>query len=390
MMNAAWRPPGFCVPNNDVYPHQWLWDSCFHALVWAEVDPARAQVELTTSLAKQHRLGFVPHMTYWTDPAAGSEFWQRDETSSITQPPMFGHTVAELRRRGVTIDGAGLEFDELVNRVVLGLTHLLADRQRSPAGLVCVFHPWESGCDDSPRWPGADMAADKWRDGGVQEWRRRKGEMVTGLQLDDGVPVDSSVFVVGSVGFSALVAWNALEVVRAVPDQPGINRLAVLANGLINSIAQRWSQNDGTWIDDPVVVAEVDDDQVTAAARVRTSDAMLALLVDPRAEAFAQLTDQAAFGAVFGPTGVHLAEPSFDPAAYWRGPAWPQMSYLLWVAATRAGQPQVAEALRSALAGGAIVSGLAEYWNADTGQGHGAAPQTWAGLGLIAERGRSR
>jgi hypothetical protein len=25
---------GYCVPNPTVYPHVWLWDSCFHAITW--------------------------------------------------------------------------------------------------------------------------------------------------------------------------------------------------------------------------------------------------------------------------------------------------------------------------------------------------------------------
>jgi hypothetical protein len=25
---------GYCVPNPTVYPHLWLWDSCFHAITW--------------------------------------------------------------------------------------------------------------------------------------------------------------------------------------------------------------------------------------------------------------------------------------------------------------------------------------------------------------------
>lgn len=389
MLVDAWREPGFCVPNSSVYPHQWLWDSCFHAIVWAELDPARASRELWSCLANQAESGFVPHMTYWSDAAAGEDFWGRSGTSSITQPPMFGHTLAVLSQRGVLSADEQVDAEALIDRVVSGLLHLLRDRRRSPSGLVCVFHPWESGCDDSPRWPGANMAAGVWRSQGRAHWRQRKSEMVSQLVFDGATPIGSSGFEVGSVGFSALVAWNAAEAGRClVGSHAGADTLIAEASGLAAAIAGRWSPASSTWLDEAVVVSGVDDQRVAQAASVRTSDALLALLVDPRSEAFAQLDGTDDFGGRFGPCGVHRSEPGFDPETYWRGPAWPQMSYLLMQAAGRAGREQLADNLFQTLTEGSMISDLAEYWHPDTGRGLGAAPQSWAALGLPAIRHR--
>ena len=82
------------------------------------------------------------------------------------------------------------------------------------------------------------------------------------------------------------------------------------------------------------------------------------------------------------PTGVHRGEPSFDPDAYWRGPVWPQLAYLM-VLATDRHSPESARTLARTTVAGAWASGLAEYWNADTGGGLGAVPQSWAGLALL-------
>ena len=97
-MEAHWRPDGrgggHTVPNADVYPHQWLWDSCFHALIWAELGQAdRAIAELTAALADQADDGFVPHVRYVADPYGLAGFWGRSGTSSITQPPQLGHAL---------------------------------------------------------------------------------------------------------------------------------------------------------------------------------------------------------------------------------------------------------------------------------------------------------
>jgi hypothetical protein len=34
VLNANWRADGgYTSPNPDTYPWQWLWDSCFHAII---------------------------------------------------------------------------------------------------------------------------------------------------------------------------------------------------------------------------------------------------------------------------------------------------------------------------------------------------------------------
>lgn len=368
VLEQAWTEPGFCVPNPTTYPHQWLWDSCFHTIIWAELQDDRAVIELATALANQHlESGFVPHMTYWSDPSAASTFWGRPLTSSITQPPMYGHAAAELTRRGFEVP------EVVVDRIEKAFVYLLVGRERTPSGLVPVFHPWETGCDDSPRWDGQPHSGPV----DLRRWREQKGRLVRRLRYGgDGVaPLASSDFQVGSVGFNALVAFNLEEfaTIRGVAERPVTRSLLSGIAELRRAISGRWDDGAGTWVDDGG----------GTSASVRTADAMLGLLVDYRDVAAGQLMDPTQFGARFGPTGVHRAEPSFDPNAYWRGPSWPQLNYLLVVAARRAGDDEVADNLAFALERAAVTSGLAEYWNPDTGDGHGAAPQTWTGLGLV-------
>mgnify|MGYP003557345335 CR=1 FL=1 len=49
VLDANWREPGFTCPNGTTYPWLWLWDSCFHSIVWAELgepEPGRVVVDL--------------------------------------------------------------------------------------------------------------------------------------------------------------------------------------------------------------------------------------------------------------------------------------------------------------------------------------------------------
>jgi hypothetical protein len=355
VLEAAWRAPGFCVPHAGTYPFQWLWDSCFHAVVWAALGDRRAVDELRSALAHQSPAGFVPHITYWADPDHHASFWGRPLTSGLTQPPMYGHAVACCIRRGLPVGG------DLVARAEAGLRFLLERRERTPGGLVAVVHPWETGCDDSLRW-------DDWLPDDPTGRYDRKGELVAAVSRLDGDPVGSDTFAVGSVGFNALVVWN----VRQLAEVGAAQDLVAPADEVAAAVARRWDPVRRTWTDTD-----------TGSGATRTLDALLGLLVDPRPEAITDLVDPAAHGAPYGPCGAHRDEPGYRPDRYWRGTAWPQLTYLLTLAVSAAGRDGEAGELARALIDGAERSGAAEHWNPDTGEGYGARPQSWTTLAAV-------
>lgn len=365
ILEAAWREQpdgsGFCVPNPTVYPWQWLWDSCFHSVVWTHLGDDRGVRELRSALRDQDDDGFVPHLRYGTGPNPHAAFWGRPTTSSITQPPMYGHAVAVLHRAGVEVP------DELLERATLGLRFLLERRRRSPGGLVELCHPWESGCDDSPRWDS--VLTGSWT---RARWFAAKGDLVPTIERSaSGAPLANPAFAVGSVGFSALLAWNALELTLVTDD----GELRDHAAALIAALDARWDPELATWVDDGPTA--------DGSGRVRTLDALLPTLVIARPEASAQLADASAFGAPCGPRGVHAAEPTFEPTTYWRGPAWPQLTYLLWVAATRDRESALSAGLVRSMAAGALRSGFSEFWEAASGAPLGAIPQSWTALSCV-------
>jgi len=368
VLELQWNSAGYAMPNGSTYPWQWLWDSCFHAMVWAELKDERALVELENVFTYQTNRGFVPHMNYLSDPQAAVEVWGRAGGSTITQPPMFGHAVVEVAKRGLA------PSDELVDSAQRGLSFLLRHRRRTTSGLIELCHPWESGCDDSARWDSA--LGQPWS---TPAWKKHKITLLSTIETDDeGAAIANDSFAVGSIGFNALVAFNAAELGGLVGD----SELLVGAEELRQSIEASWNAERRTWVDGGSTTR--------ASASVRTVDAHLALLVDidpaHTEPAFADLIDEAAFGARYGPAGIHRDEPAREPLTYWRGSTWPQLSYLLWVAAARGsagGATDVGERISDGLRQGAATSGWAEYWHPDTGEGGGAVPQTWAGVAAL-------
>jgi hypothetical protein len=332
VMRAHWQPEGYTVPNAATYPFAWLWDSCFHVIIWAALgDADRALAELAHVFRLQEPNGFVPHVDYQRLPTQHAELWGRLDGSSITQPPMHGHAVAELRRRGIDVP------DELADRAARHLEYFLTER-RHPSGLLTIWHPWETGCDDSPRF-------DHWGADDPLRWFRVKGELVVGRP--------HPTFDCAPVSLAALVAWNQRELTGVVDE------------ALLDALASRWDPELATWVDGGAA---------SSSGRTRTLDGLLPLLVIDEPSALAAVSDPAAFGGPFGPAGVHRMEPAFDPRRYWRGPVWPQLAYLLW----RAGASIAAETVE-----GADRSGLAEYWDPDDATGLGAIPQSWTGLALL-------
>ncbi len=306
---------GYAAPNTDTYPWQWLWDSCFHALIWDHLGDDRANIELASCFVHQLPSGFVPHMSYRIKPETSKTYWGRRGASSITQPPMFGHTIAQFVRNGREVDPA------VVDAAAAGLRFLM-DRRRID-GLVSLCHPWETGADDSPRWD--DFCA-----GGYHRvrWAAKKTALLNSIVRDRfGSALGNPAFAVGSAGFSALVAYNSIELASVTGDAD----LATEAGILVASLDERFDDGLGTWVDGGP------DSPMRSVRNVYDLLPLLVTELGPEATGPVcdALIDPAAFGGACGPAAVHRDEPTFDPVTYWRGPSWPQLSYLLWRAAVR-------------------------------------------------------
>src|SRR5262245_1013000 len=101
------RRGAWTCPSAELYPHQWLWDSCFVAIGLARGDPARAADELRALFGGQWSNGMVPHMVFADDvrDVGSTRIWRSREnplapraveTSCITQPPVLAVAVARV------------------------------------------------------------------------------------------------------------------------------------------------------------------------------------------------------------------------------------------------------------------------------------------------------
>ncbi len=368
VLDAHWLPgSGYTRPNPARYPERWLWDSCFHALIWRALgDDRRALQEMRSVFRGQHASGFVPHVSYGgcaSENQARMWSWNGTDYSCITQPPMYGHVLRVLC-------DAGLAVDELIDSAIRALRWLVQKRGRTGSRLLAIVHPSESGAGTSPRF-------DFWNATPRDEasWTGVKAALLRSVAVDtDGAGIGSSEFEVLSASFNALVAFNIAELVAVRPDA----QLERAGREIEEELDDSWEPGLGTWRDTSV--------SREAKASVRTADALLVTLVSRNEaavhSAFAALTCAEEFGAPFGVPSVSRSEASFDPLGYWRGSSWPPVNYLLWLAASRRRDQRLAELLRHRSEAGAERSRLSEYFDPLSGDGLGASPQTWGCLPL--------
>ncbi len=163
------------APN--LYPHQWSWDSAFIAIGLARVNAYRAARELMTLFSGQWANGKVPHIVF--NPHApprsyllGPEHWAPAvptpdapapprPTSGLCQPAV--HAIAALRileaadevGSGEMADDARMFIGRLYPHLLSWHRYLLTERDPEGSGLVTIYHPWESGTDNLPRWDAA-------------------------------------------------------------------------------------------------------------------------------------------------------------------------------------------------------------------------------------------
>lgn len=366
LLERNWNQEGgYTAPNIRVYPWRWLWDSCFHVLLWSRLRPERALRELEAVFRPQDpATGFIPHIHYVGDPGFDRTLWGRDSVSTITQPPMYGHAIRMLSEAGIEVPPG------LIDAAGRGLGFFL--ERRLHHGLVLAVHPWETGCDDSPRW-------DSWVH---QPYSRHafaliKGRLVGALELEGEVAVDSREFRVGSVALTALVAFNAMELAEVSGD----DHLSDAARALADGLESRWVTDLGTWVDGGP--------DTRPSGSAPTLEALLPVLVTDRHwdRVRAEVRHPEAFGARYGPRQVARTHPSSRPDGYWRGATWPQLNYLFWLAASRRGDEEWAGELARSTLAGAVESGWAEYWHPETGEGLGASPQSWTGLAALMAEG---
>jgi glucosylglycerate hydrolase len=404
----------------ELYPHQWSWDTGFIAIGLANLDTARATRELLTLFDHQWKTGKVPHIVF--NPEAppesyfpGAEHWAcaaaspdappaPPYTSCLCQPPI--HAVAALRIwEAASSERASAEatafLREIYPRLLAWHCYLLTYRDPEGSGLVTIYHPWESGTDNSPRWDAAIGAVEvgelprfERQDlGHVDDPSERPTDadydrylwlvkLVKGAACDEATIYRSHPFLVKDVLFSAiLVAANEalLEISRLVgASHEDAELISTWISRGRRGVESRWDPELGLCLDYDLRAAK--------PLRSRTTAGFAPLVAgDLEPRRLAVLLETLKSPSFMGYAGLRHPllpstspkDPGFSPRSYWRGPVWPVIGWLLWRALAREGELALAERVRESSLQQIAEGGFAEYFEPFTGEPLGSREQSW-------------
>lgn len=402
-------------PSPLLYPHQWSWDSACIAMGYAAWNQERAETELRSLFAGQWRNGLLPHIVF-TEGARyfpGPEFWQterspdapeRPRTSGIVQPPIHATAVRRVYRRAPDRERAAAFVAELLPKLERWHAYLYRERDRRGDGLVEIWHPWESGMDNSPIWDAA-LERIGLGPGEVPDYERVDVQLAEVAERPTDGEYDRYAYLVGlfrELGYSA----DAIREATPFALRPVLfNALLVQANldlaelagavGADPSQYEEWARltagalDSALWDEERAVYADYD---VVAdgPVAVRTSAGLAPLYAGvPSAERAARMVERlaesrvAVDGAGWAVTSFAPGEPGFQPSRYWRGPVWPILNWVLQRGLDRYGYHGDAAEVRAALVHLSRTNGFWEHYNPTTGKGHGGERFAWtAGLVL--------
>jgi hypothetical protein len=409
------------APN--LYPHQWSWDSAVIAIGWAHFDTRRAARELVSLFDYQWKTGKIPHIVFNQDAPPdsyfpGAEHWAAAApdspdappmpalTSGLCQPPV--HAIAALRIWELARDGDGEALEEarsflrnIYPKLFAWHRYLATTRDPEESGLVTIYHPWESGTDNSPRWNGAlerltvgelpphprpdlDGVTDPTQRPTEEKYKRYIWlvELIKRVRCEEGEIYASHPFLVKDVLFSAILvrANEALLEIAEMIGASGEERSTVrgwIERGL-HGLEERWDPEFGLCLDYDLLA-----DEPLPARTVGGFAPLIAGAGNPEhLAALLEILDSTTFAGNPElrwplPPSTSPEDPEFDPRRYWRGPVWPVFNWLLWTALIRAGEQERAERLRLTSLEQVALGGFGEYFEPFTGELLGSDDQSW-------------
>jgi hypothetical protein len=392
-----------------LYPHQWSWDSACIAIGYAGSNQDRAQTELRWLFAGQWADGLLPHIRF-ADNARyfpGPEFWQthrspsapvHPQTSGIVQPPVHATAAWQVYRRARNGDQAKAFLRELMPSLKRWHEYLYRERTRGNNGLVEIWHPWESGMDNSPLWDEALARISPARDA-MPDYERVDLDFVDAAQRPTDAEYDRYAYLVKLHRDWGYDATRIREESPFAIHDVLFNSLLVQANRDLAEIArvlktdpepfETWAERTAAGIDAELwdeAEGSYGDYDLRAGGRVgaHTAGAYAPLFAGiPTPERARHMVERliassvAVDGAGRVVTSVAPGDANYDPALYWRGPVWPMINWVVHAGLQRYGFTDEAREIRSALLELVRREGFWEHYNATTGRGQGTEEVSW-------------
>lgn len=407
----------FTIPASGIYPHQWLWDSCFIAIGLRHYDVGRAQDELKSILRGQWTNGMLPHMLlmHHKKPTKHEYIWRAElnpfspdnvSTSGITQPPILAEA-AFLVGQKLNAPERKSFYSRMVPELIRYHSWLYEERDPRDEGLLTIFHPWESGMDNSP------ALLSVIRESYFPIWIRIVEALhlqvlanISRLDTKRHIHLEERTEVVDELLLYTLQRrlrakkYNSAQIFRnphfAVQDI-GFNSIAIRSNKSLQKMADTVNMTLPQKLLDKFALAEKAiealwdptsgqyysrDFTTKRHIRLSTVASLLPLysgvIPKDRAEKLiANLRNEKTFASECPVPSVSMSEAKFDADRYWQGASWVNTNWMLITALREHKQTELAKALQTLTLRAIDQGGIREYFDAHSAKPLGAQNFSW-------------
>lgn len=406
----------YTQPAHGLYPHQWLWDSCFIAIGLRHLDIERAKMEVLSLLRGQWHNGMLPNIIFRDDP---EYHWDRNmwrswlnpsapadvATTGITQPPMLAEAVVQIGQK-MAWPERRLWYRQVYPALLAYHQWLYNERDPHREGLILQVHPWETGLDNTPPW------MDEMREHLMPLWIR----LVEKFKLDRTIRLfrrDGRSLSPGqrTANIESLMLFSIQRRLRRkhydinkildhsllTIEDLSFNSIFIRANRHLRDIAQSLREDLPEGLEARMKKTEQALDELWddysaqyysrdfATHRLLKNPSIATLLplyagsiTKERARQLLRLLEnERAFGPAYPVPSVPINSFWFHPKLYWQGPSWVNMNWLIIDGLKRYGFKDYAAALRESTLEMVRQAGCYEYFDPLTGEPAGAENFSW-------------
>ncbi|MEL6865659.1 MAG: trehalase family glycosidase [Bacteroidota bacterium] len=394
ILRQNWRG-AYTIPTSSLYPFQWNWDSGFISIGHSHQKLDDALQELASLFSGQWANGMIPHIIFHSENETtyfpNHDFWdcsvnsgapQKPKTSGITQPPVHGFVLENLLDKFPDNEQLLAFARQLFPKIVHAHRFFYSIRDPFREGLCFIFHPWESGRDNSPLW---DVSLDRIQidpntlpaytrkdtslaDADVRPTTDQYDRYVYLLQLGKKHQYDGP----GIVEESPFLVQDSMMNAILIKSNDSLIHMGKRL-GMDTGEVKEWQQqakrsfNAKCWNEDLQFYTPYD---------LRAQQPIQHIEIGGLVPLFAGIPNQAKANTLntylqslhernfYLCPSFDVDSPLFDSKRYWRGPIWPQMNWMIYKGLKQYGFEETSEIVRADLLALIDKHGFYEYFEA--------------------------
>lgn len=408
-----WRD-GFTVPTSRLYPFQWMWDSGFVALGTSTYDIKMALSEIGKIFTGQWENGMIPHILFHSEKEKtyfpNYDFWNSrvnagapefPKSSGITQPAVFGFVLRDILKNHWSNNDVKDFVQNIYPQIVKYHHFLYKYRDPFDEGLFFIYHPWESGRDNSPLWDDALDNIEISRDA-IPEYKRRDTTIADADERPTQYQYDRYVYL---LELGKKYNYDGRQIAEESPfliQDNMMNAILIESNESLIQIAsdlnldagqvKEWQSKSKANYDQKFWNDSLD---FYVSYDLRQKKQIRHKEIGGLVPLFAEIPDATKAGKLndylqsLSKRGYYLC-PSFDVDSelfdskrYWRGPVWPQMNWMIYNGLLKYGMTDTANTVRSDFNALIDKLGFYEYFESQKtvvnklDKGYGGANFSW-------------